>query len=115
MRKKTWERKEIITLPPSYIQAPGLTHIISLIVIHKGVEVIVVGVGPPISIVSFWLGKQVDWTVIDHMSWGVTSSTNPKIAYFVQVSPLVTEITLGRQTIMCGMAQCRFPTGRTGV
>ena len=116
MRKKTWKRKEIVTLPPSYIRAPGLTHTIFLVVIHKGVEVVVIRVGPSISVASFQLGKQVDWTVIDHMSCrGVTSSTDPKIAYFIRVSPLVTEITLGFQTMMCGMAWCRLPTGRTGV
>ena len=59
-----------------------------------------------------WLGKGIDWTVIDHMSWGVTSSTDPKIADVVRVSPLATEITLGHQTMMCSMSQCRFPTGR---
>ena len=110
MRKKTWERKEIVTLPPSYIQAPGSTHTIFLVVIHKGIEVIVVRIGSPISVMSFWLGKWVDWTVIDwavidHMSQGVTSSTDLKIAYLIQVSPSVTEITLGHQTMMCGMAQ----------
>ena len=115
MRKKTWERKEIVTLPPSYIRAPGSTHTISLVVIHKGVEVVIVRVGSPISVVSFWLGKRVDWTIIDHMSWGVASSTDLKIAYLVRVSPLMTEITLGHQTMMCSMAQCRFPTSRTGV
>ena len=31
------------------------------------------------------------------------------------MSPSMTEITLGRQTMMCGVARCQFPTGRTGV
>ena len=80
MRKKTWERKEIVTLPPSYIRAPGSTHAISLVVIHESIEIIIVGIGSPISVASFWLGKWIDWAVIDHMSGGVTSSTDPKIA-----------------------------------
>ena len=83
IRKKTWERKEIVTLPPSYIQAPGSTQTISLVVIHKGVEVIVIGIGSPISIVSFWLGKWIDWAVIDHVPWDVTSSADPKIANLI--------------------------------
>ena len=115
MRKKIWKRKEIVTLPPSYIQAPGSTHTISLVVIHEGVEVVIVRVGPPISVVSFQLGKRVDWAVIDHMSGGVTSSTDLKIAYLVRMSPLVTEITLGLQTMMCSVSWCRFPASWTGV
>ena len=115
MRKKTWKRKEIVILPPSYIRAPGSTHTISLVVIHKGVEVVIVRVGSSISVASFRLGKRVNWTVIDHMSQDVTSSTDPKIAYLVRMSPLMTEITLGRQTMMCGMTWCHFPTIRTGV
>ena len=115
MRKKTWERKEIVTLPPSYIRAPGLTHTTSLVVIHKGVEIIVVRIGSPISVASLWLGKRVDWTIIDHMSRGVASSTGPKIAYLIRMSPSMTEITLGHQTMMCGVTRCRFPTGGTGV
>ena len=83
MRKKTWKRKQIVTLPPSYIRAPGLTHTISLVVIHKGVEVIIVGIGSPISIASFWLGKRVDWAVIDHMPQSVTSSADLKIANLI--------------------------------
>ena len=31
------------------------------------------------------------------------------------MSPLMTEITLGCQTMMCGVTRHRFPTGRTGV
>ena len=115
MRKKTWERKEIITLPPSYIRAPGSTCTTSLVVIHKGVEVIVVWVGSPISIASSWLSKRVDWAVIDHMPGGVTSSADPKIAGLIRVSPLMTEITPGCQTMMCRMTGRRFPAGRTGV
>ena len=53
IRKKTWDKKEIVTLPPLYIQAPGSTHTISLVVIHESIEVIVVGIGSPISVVSF--------------------------------------------------------------
>ena len=64
---------------------------------------------------SSWLNKQVDWAVIDHMSGGVTSSTDPKIADLIRVSPSMTEITLGRQTMMCCVTGCRFPAGRTGV
>ena len=100
---------------PSYIQAPGSTHTTSLVVIHKGVEIIVVRVGSPISVASLWLGKQVDRTVIDHMSRGVASSTDPKIAYLIRMPPSMTEITLGCQTMMCGVTRCRFPTGRTDV
>ena len=61
------------------------------------------------------MSKRVDWAVIDHMSGGVTSSTDPKIADFIRVSPLMTEITLGCQTMMCRMTGRRFPAGRTGV
>ena len=92
-----------------------MTHTISLVVIHKGVEIIVIRVGPPISVVNSRLGRRVDWTVINHMSWGVISSTNLKIAYLISVSPSVTEITLGRQTMMCSMARHWFPTSRTSV
>ena len=28
---------------------------------------------------------------------------------------LVTEITLGLQTMMCSVTRCRFPAGRTGI
>ena len=115
MRKNTWEMKEIVTLPPSYIQAPGSTHTTPLVFIHKGIEVIVIRIGSPISVVSSWLSKQVDWAVIDHMSWGVTSSADSKIANFIRVSPAMTEITLGRQTMMCHVAWCQLPTGGTGV
>ena len=115
MRKKTWERKEIVTLPPSYIRAPGLTHITPLVFIHKGIEVIVIGIGSPISVVSSWLSKWVDWAVIDHMSWGITSSADSKIANFVRVSPSMTEITLGCQTMMCHVAQSGLLAGGTGV
>ena len=114
-RKKTWKRKEIVTLPPSYIQAPGLICITSLVVIHKGVEVVVVGISSFISVMSFWLGKQVDWAVIDHMSWGVASSTDPKVANVIRMSPSETEITLGRQTMMCCMTMHCLSTGRAGV
>ena len=62
-----------------------------------------------------WLVKGVDWAVIDHMSQGVTPSTDPKVADIVRVSPSMAEITLGRQTMMCSVSQRRFPTGRTSV
>ena len=61
------------------------------------------------------MGKLIDWTVINHMPQGVAFSTDLKIAYFIGMSPSVAEITLGRQTMMCGMARRQFPTGRTGV
>ena len=41
----------------------------------------------------------------------VTSSADPKIAYFVGVSPSMTEITLGRQTMMGSMSGGRLLTG----
>ena len=103
MRKKTWERKEIVTLPPSYIRAPGSIRTNSLVVVHKGVEVVVIGISSSISIASFQLGKRIDWAVIDHMPHGIAPSANPKIANFIQVSPSMTEITLGHQTMMCRM------------
>ena len=89
--------------------------LISLVVIHKGVEVIIVGIGPPISAANIWLGEQIDWAVIDHMPWGVASSTDPKIADIVGMSPSMTEITEGCQTMMCHMTQCSLPTGRTDI
>ena len=61
------------------------------------------------------MSKRVGWAVIDHMSGGVTSSADLKIAGFIQVSPLMTEITLGCQTMMCCVTGHQFPTGRTGV
>ena len=88
---------------------------ISLVVIHKGVEVVVIGIGPPISVTSFRLGKQIDWAVIDHMSQGIASSTDLKVANFVKMSPSMTEITLGLQTMMHCMTGCHFAAGRTGV
>ena len=102
-RKKTWERKKIVTLPPSYTQAPGSIRTISLVVIHKGIEVIVIWIGSPISASSVWLGKQIDQAVIDHVPQGIASSADPKIANFIRMSPSVTEITLGCQTMMCCM------------
>ena len=39
-RKKTWERKKIVTLPPSYIWVPSSTYQNLSLVIHKGIEVI---------------------------------------------------------------------------
>ena len=90
-----------------------MIYTISLVVIHKGVEVIVVQIGPPISASSVWLGKQIDRAVIDHVPWGITSSADPKIANLIGMSPSMTEITLGFQTMMCRMTRCQFSTGRT--
>ena len=50
---------------------------------------------------------------INHMPWGVTSSTDPKVANIVGVSPSKTETTLGCQTVMCHMTWRGLPTGRT--
>ena len=61
------------------------------------------------------MGKQIDWTVIDHIPWGVASSTDPKVANIIRMSPSKTEITLGRQTMMCRVTRCCLSTGRTGV
>ena len=115
MRKKTWERKEIVTLPPLYIRAPGSTHTISLVVIHKGVEVVVIQVGPPISRSNIWLVKWVDRAVIDHVAWVVASSTDPKIAFLIGVSPSTTEITLGLQTMMGSVTGSCFLTGGAAI
>ena len=49
------------------------------------------------------------------MPWGVASSTDPKVANVVGMSPSMTEITLGFQTMMCHMTGHCFSTGRTGV
>ena len=104
IRKKTWERKEIVTLPPLYTQAPGSIHTIPLVIIYKGVEVVVIGVSSPISAASVWLGKWIDWAVIDHMPRDVASSTDLKVADVVRMSPSMTKITLGCQTMMCRVA-----------
>ena len=64
---------------------------------------------------NVWLGKWIDWAVIDHMPWGVASSTDPKVANVIGMSPSMTEITLGLQTMMCCMTGRRFSAGRTGV
>ena len=92
-----------------------MIHTISLVVIHKGVEVIIVRVISSISVVSVRLVKWVDWAVIDHMSQGIASSTDPKIADIIGVSPSMTEITLGLQTMMCDVTRCCFSAGGTGV
>ena len=60
-------------------------------------------------------GKGVDWAVIDHMPQGITSSTDPKVANVVGMSPSMTEITLGFQTMMCRMAWRCFSAGRTNM
>ena len=49
------------------------------------------------------------------MPQGITSSTDPKVANVVGVSPSTTEITLGLQTMMCCVTGCRFSAGRTDV
>ena len=64
---------------------------------------------------NVWLGKQIDWAVINHMPWGIASSTDSKVANVVRMSPSMTEITLGFQTIMCCMAWHCLPPGRTDV
>ena len=114
-RKNTWERKKIVTLPPFYTWAPGSICPTSLVVIHKGVEVIIIGVSPAISALSVRLDKQIDWAVIDHMFLGVASSTDSKVTDFVRVSPSMTETTLGFQTMMCSMAQGGLLAGWAGV
>ena len=88
---------------------------IPLVVVHKGVEVIVVRIGSPISAANVWLGKQIDWTVINHMSQGIASSTDLKVTGIIGMSPSKTETTLGRQTMMCCMTWHCLSTGRTGV
>ena len=98
-----------------YTQAPGLIRTISLVVIHKGVEVIIVRIGPSISAASIQLGEWIDWTVINHMPWDVASSTDPKIADIVGMSSSMTEITLGLQTMMCCVARHRLPAGGTDI
>ena len=98
-----------------YIQVPDSICPISLVVIHKGIEVVVVQVGSLISAVSVWLGKQIDWAIINHMPWGVASSTDLKIADIIRMSPSKTEITLGCQTMMYCMTGHSLSAGRTDV
>ena len=64
---------------------------------------------------SVQLGKWIDWTVINHMPQGITSSTDLKVADIIRMSPSKTETTLGRQTVMCHMTWRGLPTGRTDV
>ena len=80
-----------------------MIRIISLVVIHKGIEVVIVRIGSLISALSVQLGKWIDRAVIDHMPRGVASSADLKIANFIGMSPSVAEITLGCQTMMCCM------------
>ena len=61
------------------------------------------------------MGKQVDWAVIDHMSLGITSPTDPKVTDFVRMSPLMTETTLGLQTMMGSVTWCGLMAGWAGV
>ena len=49
------------------------------------------------------------------MPRGVTSSTDLKVADVVGMSPSVTEITLGLQTMMCCMTGCCLSTNGTDV
>ena len=49
------------------------------------------------------------------MSQGITSSTDPKIADAVRMSPSKTEITLGFQTMMCHMTRGSFPASQACV
>ena len=49
------------------------------------------------------------------MSSFITPSTDPKIADIIGMSPLMTEITLGCQTMMSSMTWGHLTTGRTGV
>ena len=49
------------------------------------------------------------------MSSFITPPTDLKIADIIRMSPLMTEITLGRQTMMGSMTQGHLTTGRTGV
>ena len=49
------------------------------------------------------------------MSRGIASSTDSKVADVVGMSPSVTEITLGLQTMMCRMTGCRLSTNGADV
>ena len=49
------------------------------------------------------------------MPWGVASSADLKIANFIEMSPSVTEIPLGCQTMMCCVTWRRFSAGRTDI
>ena len=49
------------------------------------------------------------------MSRGITSSADPKVANFVHMSPPMTDITLGCQTMMGSVTRCHFLTGRAGI
>ena len=62
---------------------------------------------------NVWLGKWVDWAIINHMPQDVTSSTDLKIADIIRMSPSKTEITLDHQTMMCRMTRRGLSTGRT--
>ena len=103
-RKKTWVRKEIVTLPPLYTWAPGSIHTIPLVIIQ---------VGSSINVANVQLGKWIEWAVIDHMPQGITFSTDLKVANIVGMFPSITKITLGHQTMMCHMTWHGLSTGRT--
>ena len=53
--------------------------------------------------------------IICHMSLAITFSTNLKVAHVVRMSPSMTEITLGLQTMMSSMSWGRLTVGWTGV
>ena len=61
------------------------------------------------------MGKRVDRTVIDHMSGGIASSTVSKVANFVSMSPSMTDITLGCQTMMGSVTGGCLLAGRAAV
>ena len=88
-----------------------MTHTIALVVIHKGVEIVIIRVGSPISRPGVWLVKRIDRAVIDHMAWVIAPPADSEIAYLVSVSPSTTEITLGLQTMMGSVTQGHLLTG----
>ena len=92
-----------------------MTHTISLVVVHKGVEIVIIRVGSPISRSSVWLVKRVDRAIIDHVAPIVTSSADLEVAYLVSVSPSTAEITLGLQTMMGSVARSRLLTGGAAI
>ena len=50
--KEHMRKEENCNITPLYIQAPGSIYLISSVVIHKGVEVVVVRVCPTVNAVS---------------------------------------------------------------
>ena len=63
---------------------------------------------------NIWLGKRIDWAVINHMPRDVASSTDLKVANVIGVSISMAEITLGLQTMMCHMTGCCLSANGTG-